>query len=146
MDEQAQSVTVPTWFWVAAVLALLFEALGCYLYLAEVMMTDAQIAALPIDQAAGLVARPTWYYAAFAVAVWAGLAGTVLLLLRRTLAVPVLLVSLIAVLVQFSSVILVPAIREVTSSDALLVPIIVSVVSYGIYHLATLARKRGWLR
>ena len=41
MDEQTQS-TVPTWFWIAAILALLFECLGCYFYLAEVTMSIMQ--------------------------------------------------------------------------------------------------------
>lgn len=145
-DEIVRDETpVPTWFWIGAGLALLFEALGSYLYLAEVTMTAAQIAALPIDQGAMLAGRPSWYYAAFAVAVWVGLAGAALLLLRRKLAVPMLLVSLVAVVVQFSSVVLVPAMR-VTSSDELLVPIIVFVACYGIFMLARIANRRGWLR
>ena len=54
-------------------------------------------------------ATPTWMVAAYAIAVWVGLAGALLLLLRRKLAVPLLLVSLIAVIVQFSGLFLVPA-------------------------------------
>ena len=34
MDEQTQSA-VPMWFWIAAVLALLLEAVGCFIYIAE---------------------------------------------------------------------------------------------------------------
>ena len=147
MDEQVQAANeVPTWYWIAAALALLFEGLGCSIYLSEVMMSDAQIAALPLDQGAMLAARPSWYYAAFGVAVWVGLAGAVLLLMRRKLAVPLLFVSLVAVAVQFSSILLVPAIRDATPSDALLLPIIIFVACYSIFMLARLANKRGWLR
>jgi hypothetical protein len=137
--------TVPIWYWVAAILALLFECLGCFFYLAEVRLTQEQIAMLPLDQAAMLSARPAWYYAAFAGAVWVGLTGTVGLLLRRAWAVPALLISLIAVIVQFSAILIVPEMRNV-SSDALLGPILVALVCYGIYMLARLARRRGWLR
>ena len=136
---------VPAWYWVAAVLALLFECLGCFFYLAEVRLTPEQIAMMPLDQAAMLSARPAWYYAAFGVAVWVGLAGAVGLLLRRAWAVPALLVSLLAVIVQFSSVLIVPEMRNI-SSDALLGPIVVALVCYGIYMLARLAKRRGWLR
>lgn len=150
MDDQAQAetqaATVPAWFWIAAVGALLFELLGCYFYLAEVTMTDAQIAALPIDQGAVLAARPAAYYAAFGVAVWVGLAGTALLLLRRRLAEPVLLVSLIAVAAQFGIALLVPAMSQVTPSQAYNLPIAIFVICYGIWMLARMARKRGWLR
>ena len=135
----------PIWYWAAAIGALLFECLGAIFYLAEVRLTPEQIATLPLDQAAMLSARPSWYYAAFGVAVWVGMAGTVGLLLRRTWAVPALLISLIAVIVQFSSVLIVPEMRNV-SSDALLGPIVVALISYGIFMLSRLAKRRGWLR
>ncbi|MCF2515683.1 hypothetical protein LVY65_11490 [Sphingomonas sp. G124] len=141
----AQSGNPPIWYWVAAVGAVLFECLGCIFYLAEVRLTPEQIATLPLDQTAMLGARPGWYYAAFGVAVWVGLAGSVGLLLRRAWAVPALLVSLIAVAVQFSAVLIVPQMRTV-SSDALLGPIVVALVCYGIFMLSRLAKRRGWLR
>ena len=147
-DENATAAaggSPPTWYWVAAVAALLFECLGCFFYLAEVRLTPEQIATLPLDQAAMLGARPSWYYAAFGTAVWVGLAGTVGLLLRRNWAVPLLLISLIAVVVQFSAVFIVPEMRVVTS-DALLGPIVVMVICYGIFMLSRLAKRRGWLR
>ena len=141
----AGSSNPPAWYWVAAVGALLFECLGCFFYVAEVRLTPEQIAMLPLDQAAMLSARPSWYYAAFGVAVWVGLAGTVGLLLRKAWAVPALLISLIAVIVQFSAILIVPAMQDV-SSDALLGPILVALVCYGIFMLARLAMRRGWLR
>ena len=136
---------VPAWYWVAAVGALLFECLGCFFYLAEVRLTPEQIATLPLDQAAMLGARPAWYYAAFGVAVWVGLAGAAGLLLRKKWAVPALLISLVAVIVQFSAVLIVPEMRNI-SSDELLGPIVVALVCYGIFMLARLAKRRGWLR
>ena len=135
----------PPWYWVAAIGALLFESLGCFFYLAEVRLTPEQIAMMPLDQAALLSARPAWYYAAFGVAVWVGLVGTLGLLLRRRWAAPMLLISLVAVAVQFSAVFIVPAMRTVTS-DALIGPVVVFVLCYGIYMLARLAKRRGWLK
>jgi len=141
---EAANRNVPVWYWVAAIGALLFECLGCFFYIAEVRLTPEQIATLPLDQAAMLTARPGWYYAAFGVAVWVGLAGTLGLLLRKGWSVPLLLTSLIAVVVQFSAIVIVPAMRTVTS-DALLGPIVIVVICYGIFMLARLAKRRGWL-
>lgn len=135
----------PIWFWLAALAALLFECLSCYFYLEEVRVTPEQIAAMPLDQAALLSARPTWYYTAFAVSVWIGLLGSIGLLLRKTWAVPLLLTSLIAVIIQYSAIVIVPDMRTITS-DALLGPFIIIVVCYGIFQLGRLARRRGWLR
>jgi len=36
--------------------------------------------------------------------------------------------------------------RAVTPSDALLLPVFIVIVCYGIFMLARLAQKRGWLR
>lgn len=146
-DEPAQApsrAATPVWYWVAAIGALLFESLGCFFYVAEVRLTPEQIALLPLDQAAMLSARPAWYYAAFGVAVWVGLVGAIGLLLRKRWAEPLLLTSLMAVVIQFSAIFIVPEMRVVTS-DALLGPIVVIVVCYGIFMLARLAKRRGWL-
>ncbi|MEA1071941.1 hypothetical protein [Sphingomonas sp. LY160] len=134
---------VPTWFKVAAVAAVLWEVIGCFMYVSQV---TADPATLPLDQRAMWEAAPTWMVAAYAIAVWVGLIGAVLLLMRQRLAEPVLLVSLVAVVVQFSALLLVPALRDRTPSDALLGPIIIFVVCYGIWMLSRIARKRGWLR
>ena len=143
MDEQTTPATsVPAWFWVAAGLALLFEAFGCYMYLAQVTMDHAS---MPLDQRAMWDATPTWMVAAYAIAVWVGLVGAALLLMRRKLAVPVLLVSLIAVVVQFSGLFLVPQLRQTVPDTALAGPIGIIVICYLIFMLARLAGKRGWL-
>lgn len=142
MNEQTQS-TVPGWFRIAAVLALLWEGFGCAMYLMQVT-TDP--ASLPIDQRAMWNATPPWMVGAYAIAVWVGLVGAVLLLMRRKLAEPLLLISLLAVVVQFGGVLAVPALREVTPDSAYTLPIVIFVVCYGIYMLARRARKQGWLQ
>jgi hypothetical protein len=143
---QERAAAVPAWFWGVAIAALLFELLGCFFYFVEAGMSAADIAALPLDQAAMLAARPSWYYAAFGIAVWIGLAGAVLLLLRRRWAVWALLVSLVAAIVQFSSVVIVPKMREMTPSDALLLPVTVIIIAYAFWQFSKLALRRGWLR
>ena len=145
MTDNNESAAIPGWFWAAAVAALLFEMLGCFFYLIEVRMSAADFAALPLDQRATLEARPSWYYAAFAIAVWVGLVGSIGMLLRKAWAAPMLLASMIAAIVQFSSIVIVPAMRDSTPSDALAVPIVIIICCYGIWQLARLAKRRGWL-
>ena len=141
----AERGAVPAWYWMAAIAALLFELIGCFFYVVEVRMSAADIAALPLDQRALLEARPNWFYAAFAIAVGVGLIGSIGLLLRKAWAAPLLLASLVAAIVQFSSIVIVPEMRAVTPSDALAVPIVIIICCYGIWQLARLAGRRGWL-
>ena len=144
MDNQVTpGAVVPAWYWIAAGLALLFEATGCFMYLAQV---SADRATLPLDQRAIWDATPPWMVAAYAIAVWVGLAGAALLLMRRKLAVSLLLVSLLAVVVQFSGLFIVTQLRQTVPDTALAGPIAVLVGCYLIFHLARLASRRGWLR
>jgi hypothetical protein len=143
MVQDVESRSIPGWFYAVAVLALLFEAFGCWMYIAQV---SADRAALPLDQRAMWDATPTWMTAAFAIAVWVGLAGAGLLLLRRRLAVPLLLVSLIAVIVQFSGLFLVPQLRQTVPESALIAPVVLILACYLIFQFARVAQRRGWLR
>lgn len=133
----------PRWFTVAAIAALLWELLGCAIYLMRVTVDPAT---LPADQLAIYNATPQWVLYAFAVAAWVGLAGGLALLMRRRIAEPLLLVSLIAVIVQDSAYLIDPELSNLIASDDLLVPFVVIIVCYGIWMLARRARKQGWLR
>ena len=64
---------IPVWYWIVAVLALLWNGLGVMAYLMKAFITDEMIAALPEEQQAEyLMEMPTWYTALFALAVFCG--------------------------------------------------------------------------
>ena len=90
----------PPWFAVLAVLALLWNLAGLFAVVADLKLSAAEIAALPLDQQALYRARPGWSVVASVVAVVGGTLGCVGLLLRRRWAVPALAASLVGVLVQ----------------------------------------------
>ena len=139
----SQGIAESSWFRFAAIGALLWELLGCTLLLMQAL-TDPST--LRRDQQAIWAATPNWMNAAWGFAVVTGLAGATLLLLRRRRGEPLLLLSFLAVAVQFSGMLIVPALRDLIASDDLLAPFVVLVVCYGIWHLARTARKSGWLR
>lgn len=142
-DTGTATARPPAWFTILALLSVLWEAFGCFMYVSQVTVDPAS---LPLDQRAMWDATPAWSIGAYAIAVWVGLVGAVLLFLRRGLSVPLLFISLVAVAVQFSALILVPDLSGNISSDMLLLPVVIFIVCYGIFHLALLAKKRGWLR
>ena len=133
----------PGWFTPAAIAAVLWEILGCGLF---VLQATTDIATLPRDQQVAWAATPPWMNIAWGFAVVTGLAGAVLLVMRNRRAEPLLLLSFLSVVVQFSGLVLVPALRNLMGSDDLLMPFVVAVVCYGVWHLARYARKEGWLR
>ena len=143
MNEIRETVPAPGWFTLAAIGSLLWELLGCGL-IVSYALTDP--AALPTDQRAIWNATPMWMNAAWSFAVVTGVVGAVLLLMRQRRSEPLLLVSFLAVIVQFSGLLIVPELRNLVGSDDLFAPFVVIIVCYGIWHLARVARKSGWLR
>ncbi len=73
--------SVPGWFWIVAGLAVLWEAFGCYIYVSQSLVPDAQ-------RVGGYAQMESWQWGVFAIAVWSGLIGAVLLLLRNRWATP----------------------------------------------------------
>jgi hypothetical protein len=142
MDERFTPRPVATWFMAGAVASLLFMGLGCISYLMHVL---ANPDTLPLDQRMAYEAEPAWVTGAYAIAVWVGLAGTILLIMKRKIAEWALLVSLAAVLIWFAGLLLVGPLRDSMSANDLLVAIIVAAVTWTIYWFARHSRQRGWL-
>ncbi len=143
MNTVASDSPVPRWFTAAAIAAVAWEMIGCVMYLMQVSVDRA---ALPVDQRAMWDAAPIWMVGAYAIAVWVGLTGAIFLFRRHRLAEILLLISLVAVIVQFSALLLVPALRNLTTSDDLFLPAMIIVIATIIYQFARTARRAGWLR
>jgi len=143
MDDDFAPRPVAGWYLPAAVASLLFMALGCIMYLMHVL---ADPAAMPLDQRAAYEAEPMWVTAAFAISVWVGVAGALMLLMRKKLAEPLLMVSLAAVLVWLAGLLVVTGLRENMSANDLLVAIVVTALTWTIFWFARHSRQRGWLQ
>jgi hypothetical protein len=133
---------VPGWFWIVAVLALLWEAAGVASYLGQVYGATAT----DENQRRLIESTPAWVTGAYAIAVFSGLAGAVALLFRRRWAVALLTLSLIAALLQFGWVILFSEAARLLGSGALVLPIVVMVVAALLVAFARSAQRREWLR
>jgi hypothetical protein len=137
---------LPGWYWAVAVLALAWEALGCFAYLMQVTMSADGLARLPAAQRDAWLAMPAWATGAYAVAVWVGLSAAIGLLLRRHWAVPAFAVSLLAVVVQFGWTFLATPILSTIGASAAAFPAFITLVAVFLLWFAVLAAKRGWLR
>ena len=143
MSDEFAPRPIAGWYMPAAIASLLFMGLGCIMYLTHVL---ADPATMPLDQRAAYEAEPIWVTAAYAVAVWIGLAGTAMLVLRKRLAEFLLMVSLGAVLVWLAGLLVVTELRENMSANDLLVAIVVTALTWTIFWFARHSRQRGWLR
>lgn len=126
---------VPTWFWAVAVVALLWEGFGAYIYLSQSLTPDAQ-------RAGDYATMESWQWGVFAVAVWSGVLGALLLLLRNRWATALLLLSFLAAAFQYGHA----ALNGGISAEARPIAISVLVVGVVLVMVASRARRAGWLR
>lgn len=140
-----ETVRIPLWFPIVAILAMLWNLLGVRSFVAQMSMDDAMIANLPDRQREVLQAMPTWAIVAFGVAVICGAVGSMLLALKNRASVAVLWLSLIAVLVQNTHNFFLSDALEVYGSQAIVLPIVVIVIAIGLAILSLRANRDGWL-
>ena len=134
------------WFMVVAVLLVLWGLAGCASFYVHVAYgPDIDPNATDWDRAY-FAALPAWLNIVYAVAVGAGLLGSIALLLRSKLAQPLYLVSLIAVIVQFGYIFAATDLLAHKGAAATVpFPLFILVVAVFQIWLAGLARRRGWI-
>jgi len=135
----------PKWYLPTTIVALLWNLMGCAAYLADVMMTPADLAKLSEAQQAMYASRPAWSVAATAIAVWAGALGCLGLILRKRWATPVLVVSLLGVIGQDFWFVALSGSMAAAGPVALVLQSVVLIVSIALVFLGRKAAARGWI-
>lgn len=99
--QQAVSARAPAHLWIVGIVALLWNAYGCYDYLMTNLHNQAYLAQFTPDQMAYWESLPAWLTGFWALGVWGGLAGSLLLLARSRYAVHAFVVSLVGIIISF---------------------------------------------
>ena len=136
---------IPTWFWIVGVVALLWNLMGVYAYIAQVTMSPEAMAKLSEAEQALYASVPAWATGAFALAVFGGALGCILLLLRNKLAVPVFIASLAGILVQMFYNVFMSKTMEVYGPGAISMPIMVVLIAVFLIWHARSSRAKGWI-
>jgi hypothetical protein len=142
---EATGVQAPRSFWVISVVALVWNLLGLAAYVAQVTMTPDALAALPPDERALYENVPVWATSAYALAVNGGVLGCLLLLLRKSWAIPFLVVSLISVLVQMFHAFFLTNALAVYGPGITVMPSLVTAVAIFLVWYAVNAKNKGWI-
>ena len=136
----------PRHLWVIGIVALLWNCIGAFDYVMTQTKNAAYMSAFPPEQLAWFYGLPVWVTAAWAIAVWGGVLGSVLLLLRRRLAVPVFLVSLVGLVVTtFQNWVLSNASEIFPDTFSRVFSVVIFVIAVGLLFYARAMDKRGVL-
>lgn len=135
----------PAWFKIVAVVALLWNLLGCFAFFSDLRLSPEDLAKLPEAQQALYAARPGWAVAATAVAVFGGVLGCIGLLLGKKWALPALLLSLLGILVQDFGLFVLAKGASLAGPVAVAMQGIVLVIGIGLALIGRKGIARGWL-
>lgn len=141
------SVNKPaTWFWIVSAIALVWNLMGVMAYIAQVTISAETLQALPDNERALYESAPTWATAAFAIAVWGGVLGSILLLIRKKWATAVLIVSFIGIVVQMIHSFFIANSFEVYGPGGLVMPVMILIFGAGLIWFSRKAEANGWLK
>jgi len=116
------------WHKLISLLAIIWNLLGVGAYLMHAYMTDEAIAKLPENEQVLYTNIPAWYTGAFAIAVFAGAIGSILLLLKKKLATSILMLSLLGIFVQMYYNFFISKSMEVYGPGSAVMPVFVIIV------------------
>lgn len=122
-------------FWVVAGLGLIWNLMGCFNFI--VQTNPETVAQMPELYQLIINTRPAWATGAFAIAVFGGAVGCILLLLRRSVAVPVLVLSLMGIAVTGLDTML-----RIGFTPSL---VLAFLVGGALLWYATIARRKDWI-
>jgi len=136
----------PIWFWIISVVALVWNLMGVNAYLQQEFNTEAHRAMYTSEQLEQIAQQPAWYTAAFAIAVFCGALGCLFLLLRKTWAKPMFILSIIGIIGQIIYNLVLNNHLEGAGAFAISMQIAIPIIAILLILLSRGATERGWLR
>ena len=122
--------------------AIVWNLMGVAAYINQSIM---DLSALPDAQRTFYEAVPAWATAAFAVAVFAGSAGSIALLLRKQWALHLLVLSFIGIVVQVFHSLFIGNGLEVFGTTALIMPLLTLGIGVALIWFALFSRNKSWI-
>ena len=155
MDDAMQdggSARTPVHIWIVGILALLWNAIGCYDYLMTRMRNTDYLASMmpevdPNAMLAWVDAFPIWAQFGWGLGVWAGLLGALLLLVRSRWAELTLGLSLVGALLGLGyQIVGAPPMPGATGGMMEIMPFVIIAIALALFLYARAMRAKGVLR
>lgn len=135
----------PKWFKPVGIVALIWNLLGCFAFVADLRLTPDDVAKLSVAQQALYAARPSWSIVATGIAVCGGAVGCIGLVLGKRWAHPLLTLSLVGVILQDIWLFGLSGSMATAGSTAMIIQSLVLIIALGLVLLASRARRSGWI-
>ena len=132
-------------FWVISSIALVWNLMGVFNYLDQAFMTDKILETLPKEQQILYQDVPAWVTAAFAIAVFSGTLGSLLLLLKKKIATTFFIISFLGIVGQMSYGLLIDQNSDSYGPMGIAMPIIIIAFGGSLIWYSRKANEHRWL-
>ena len=133
--------------WLVGIIGLLWSSMGLVSFILTQLKVEAVMSRFPPQQRAYFESFPLWTVAFWAIGVFGGVVGCVLLLSKKRLAVPVLLASAIGtVLYSLGGLLLLGGLQVMRDTDGVGLTFVPGVIAALLALYAAAMSKKGVLR
>ena len=136
----------PRSFYVISGIALAWNLLGVVFYVMQVTMSDAVLAALEPAERAFVESTPSWLISVYAIAVNAGALGSLLLILKKAVSVPILIVSMLCIVVQMGYSTFMTDAMEIYGGGVAAQGAFITLIGIFLVWYSRGAKAKGWIR
>jgi len=141
----SKAAATPKHLWIIGIISLPWNMMGAFDYFMTQTKNASYLAKFDQTQLDYYYGYPVWVEFFWALAVWGGVLGTVLLLMRKRLAVPVFLVSFVSMVVTAIYSYGFYNGMEVMGTGGFVFTLVIFFVALGLWLYARAMRARGVL-
>ena len=143
----SENTKIPTWYWVVAVIAVVWNVFGLLSFVGTFTMGEETMAEMTEAQQELMNNYPTWALIVFGIATIGGLLASLGLLVKKKWAFLVFVISLVAVVVQMGWwLFMTDAVEAYGAQQAYLMPVLVTVFAIFFVWFSKFAIGKGWLK
>jgi len=136
----------PRHLWIVGILAILWNAIGCFDYVATQTRLESYMSQFTPEQLEYFYGFPVWAVSAWAIAVWSSLLGSISLLLRKNWAVTLFGIALAGMVITSLYNFVLTDGMEMMGAGGAAFTAVIWIIAIALFLYARAMAKRGVLR
>ena len=137
--------STPVHLWIVGIVSLLWNLVGAFDYVATKLQLDFVMSRYTEEQLAYYYGFPAWATVFWALAVWCGVAGSILLLVRKRVAFQLFLISLVSMVINSVYAFGMSNGMEIQGTGGFIFTLVIFAIALGLVLYSRAMRARGVL-
>ena len=132
----------PIWFWIIAVMAVLWSLIGLYDYVMSMTMNQAYLASFGQEMLDFLKVMPIWAKLSWGLAIAGSVLGSLALVLRRSIAYPLFALTIVVMAISFAYQFTIDA-KPKPDTAMLIMTVLIWAIAIFLVWFARTAKNKG---